>query len=232
MDYANADALNKAVRDSVLTPEQSENEDEDDLTPLEYARQQCLSRDHLADTIAFDHLNALQSDLDDNILDDSHLTQLDFGPAPRVKERLSLSQEAAKLLQDISRDETNSMVESLVLSSLDVQRTKALHIELPLLRSDHNSDCKRFALWDGFEVKLHDIKLPLEKIEESDGEGLSFPRRYLDLGSKTIEDLKSEKLSVSRDAMSFLQDAIKARWTREDEEMFWAKEQKYRKVRR
>jgi hypothetical protein len=230
MNRANVDALTKAVPDSAPRPEQSEDEDEDDLTPLQYARQQCLSRDHLADTIVFDHLRALQAALDDNVFDDSHLPQLDFGPAPHLKERLSLSQDAAKLLQDISRDETNSMIESLVLSGLDVQRARVLHVELPLLRSDHKSDCKRFALWEGFEVKLHDIKLPLELIEESDGEGLSFPSRYLDLGSKTLEDLKMEKLSVSRVAMSFLQDAIKVCWTREDEEVIWAREQRHKKV--
>jgi hypothetical protein len=231
MNRANVNALNTAGPDLVLQSlEQSEDEDEDDLTPLEYARQQCLSRDHLSDTIAFSHLNALQEGLGDNALDDSHLPQLDLGPATQLGERLTLTREAARLLQDVNQDSTSNMVESLVLSSLDVQKTRSLHVELPLLKSDHGSDCKQFALWEGFEVKLQDIKLPLERIEESDGEGLSFPRRYTDLGSKMIEDIKIEKLGVSRDAVSFLQEAIKVCWTRNDEEMFWAKEQKYKRV--
>ncbi|EHK98458.1 hypothetical protein M7I_5759 [Glarea lozoyensis 74030] len=132
---------------------EDEDEDEDDLTPLEYARQQGLSRNYLTDT--------------------------------------------------------------------NVQRVRKLRIELPLLKSHLETDLRKFARRDGFEIDLKDIKLPLELVDESAGEGMTFPDRHHELGSKIIEDLKMEKLAVSREAISFLQRAIQSSWTREDEDELW-----------
>lgn len=227
--------MDGAFPDLIASVEQSEDEDEDEdnLTPLEYARQQGLSRNYLENTAAYDHIDALQAKVDAQSADDSHLPQLQFGPGPRLEERLTLTREAARLLQDVNKEDADYAFDSLLLSSLDVRKARSLRVELPLLRSHHEADLKCFAQRECFETKLKDIKLPLESVEETAGEGLTLPGRYLVLGSNLIEDVKAEKLAVSREAIALLQQVVQCPWSRSDEESLWVQQQRYeRKVGR
>ena len=213
-----------------LANEFSESDGEDDdLTPLEYARYHGLSRDPLADFFAFTHIGALQADIPDDFIDDS-LPQFDFGVEPRLDERLTLSKEAARLLQAVAHEDTQETIDALTLSMLGSSGVKNSRVELPLLKTDHETDCKHFAQWDGFEIKLKDVKFPLEVVDDEKNEGIKFPSSYWNLGDGIMEELKKEKLEVSKNTMVFLKEALTNVWTKEDDEELWQAEMNYKRV--
>ncbi|PVH82193.1 hypothetical protein DL98DRAFT_457219 [Cadophora sp. DSE1049] len=143
---------------------QSSQAEEDEISPLEYARQNGLSQDYLASNLGFPELKQFQLDLAD---------------------------------------------------------------DLPLLRSDADTDCSNFASREGFEIKLRDVKLPLEDVGE--GEGFDWTKQYENLGTVILQDLKAEKISVTREAVAFLQACANVAWTEEDETQLWEKEQRYKR---
>jgi hypothetical protein len=213
-----------------LVNESSESDEEDDdLTPLEYARLHELSRDHLSDTFAFTHIEALQADIPEGITDDS-LPQFDFGVEPRLDERLTLSKEAARLLQAVAHQDTQETIDALILPMLGSSEVKNTRVELPLLETDHETDCKHFAQQDGFEIKLKDVRFPLEVVDDEKNEGVKFPSAYWHLGDGIMEELKKEKLEVSKNTMVFLKEALTNVWTKEDDEELWQAEMKYKRV--
>lgn len=212
-----------------IISESVSEDDDDDLTPLEYARFHGLSRDYLADNSALIHIQALQTRLPDDIGDDS-LPQFDFGVEPRLDERLSLSKDAARLLQSVAHEDTQDTIDNLVLPMLSSSDVKRAKVELPLLRTDHETDCKKFAQWNGFEIKLEDVRFPLEVVDDEKNEGIKFPSAYWKLGDGIMEELKKEKLAVSRDTLVFLKEALTNIRTKEDDEEMWQTELKYKRV--
>jgi hypothetical protein len=227
MDYTQPANEDEDIPMPSASPSESSDGYDDDLTPLEYARLHGLSRDHLSDPLAFHHIRALEAVYPEDIIDDS-LPEFDFGPELRLDERLSLSKDAARLLQAVAKQDTQETIDKLMLpmlSSSDVKNTK---VELPLLKRDHETDCRNFARWDGFEIKLKDVRFPLEVVDEEKNEGVGFPSAYWQLGDGIMEELKKEKLEVTRDTMLYLQAALKNTWTRQDNEELWQAEMKYK----
>jgi len=208
----------------------SQSSHEEDLTPLEYARVHGLSLDYLADSASFPHILKLQQEIHNCLTDDSHLHQFNFGTNFSTEERLEVSRDAASLLASLNQDETLEWIDSLVLPMLDVREIKKMRLELPLLSTDHESDCRAFARREGFEVKLEDVKLPMETVNDENNEGLMWPSRFLNLGAEIVEHLKHEKLEVSRDTLVYLQNILKNSWTEEDEKTVWDNKLKYKRV--
>jgi hypothetical protein len=52
--------------------------------------------------------------------------------------------------------------------------------------------------------------------------------KFLFLGAEVLEDLKQEKIGVSKDDMIHLRNALKYDWTEEDDRNLWKSEQKYK----
>lgn len=209
------------------------DEIDDEIPPLEYARSNHLARDHLADPRVFSELAKLQTAVQDDLTDDSELHQFDFGSELKVEDRVAISKEGAKLLSSIAQEETAEAIDALVLPMLQTRSivTRA-KLEIPLLKTDHEADCKLFAIRSDFEIKLCDIKLPLEMVNEENNEGLVWPSRFSSLGAEFLDKLKNEKISVSKDDLLHLQNALKHPWTEEDDKNLWNNEQKYKRVGR
>ncbi|POS88233.1 hypothetical protein EPUL_000132 [Erysiphe pulchra] len=208
----------------------------EDLSPLEYARINMLSRDHKSDRSGLLELEnlCLQARQNEIILNDTRLPNFDFGLELKVEERLQISKNAALLIQSIKRmDILESGIDQNSFSfSEDKRVAKSYQLELPLLRSDHEADYINFACRDDFEIKIQDVKLPLEIIDEAEAYNLTFKPELWNLGSDLIEKIKREKLCVSRDTVSFLQEIIrKDLWTAIDTESMWNSQQKYKKLR-
>jgi hypothetical protein len=173
----------------------------------------------------------LRAIIDQSLADDSHLRSFDFGPELGVEERLSISKEAALLLASITREQTAEEIDVLVSPMLhSIDGIKKLKLELPLLRSDHEADCKEFGRKEGFEIKLKDVKLPLEIVNIENGEGLQWPSHFRALGTKIAKELKQERISVSKDTVGYLSRKLTSVWTEEDEEDLWKREQSYKRV--
>src|SRR6187402_3486815 len=162
---------------------QDSSSDEEDISPLAYARLNGLSRDYLAERLGFAEIKKISKTADGVLSDDSHLYQFDLGTEFIVEEHLALPKEATPLLAWVTREETVEGIEALVAPIVDGHlNARKKKMELPLLRSDHEADCKQFARREGFEIRLHDIKLPLEVLNEQNNEGLTLSGRLWGLG--------------------------------------------------
>jgi hypothetical protein len=214
-------------------PDEYGEEIEEDVPPLQYARVNGLARDHLAGSLVFAELARLQTAVQHGVADDSELRRFDFGSELKVEERVTISKEGASLLSSIAREEGSEAIDAFVRPMLgarsEIRRTR---LELPLLKTDHETDCKHFARRDDFEIKLQDVKLPLEMVNEESNEGLIWPSRFSALGVEVLEELKREKISVSKDVIFYLQTSLKHSWTEEDDMDLWNREQKYKRVSR
>jgi hypothetical protein len=213
----------------LLPPDSLEDQIVDEPSPLQYARSNGLARDYMGDQLAFSELVKLQTAVQHGLTDNNELHQFDFGSEVKVEERLKISREGALLLSSVSQED--EAINALVLPMFKTRSiTKKARLELPLLRTDHEKDCKNFARRDDFEIKLCDIKLPLEMVNEENNEGLVWPSKFSSLGEELVEQLKQEKISVSRDVLSYLQDVLTNDWTEEDDKSFWESEQRYKRV--
>jgi hypothetical protein len=209
---------------------QSSDNEEEDLTPIQYARLNGLSCDYLAEPMPLSHIDKLRKDTHDGLTDDSHLRQFNFEPELDTEERLSISKDAALLLASVAKEESVDWADSLVLSTLGSRDVKRMRVEEPFLKSDHKRDCKEFAKREGFEIKLKDVKLPSEIVNEENDEGLGWPSKFWSLGAEVMENLKQEKITVQRDTLVYLQNTLKATWTEEDGIGLWNRELKYKRV--
>lgn len=234
VDAASDDCLGDVGRGE----EEQAEEEEDELTPFEYARYHGITRDHLSDSSAFDHIKALKEAIDSSpdgfLTDHSHLPRLSLGPPPDLRDRFSTPREALTYLRDFQQEMHPDNIEAIMDPMLTSRKLRSLRVELPLLRSDHETDCaniSRERLRQGFEIRLQDIKLPLEIVDEENGEGLSIPSKYLDVAHKIVQDIKKEKLSCSKETLSYLAKTLKEPWTQEDEDRVWAAEKKHHRVR-
>ncbi|KAH8678652.1 hypothetical protein BGZ60DRAFT_525397 [Tricladium varicosporioides] len=205
--------------------------DDEDLTPHEYALLNCLAQDHLSDPAALEHILTLQKYLsnDDAFWNDIHLPQLDLGSEYQVEERLTLTQDAAKILQMVSGGITQDEIDIITFPMLSSKDVASMKIELPLLKTDHETDCRKFVRWEGFEIKVQDIKLPLEVVDEAKGEGLSIPESYFQLSGKLMENLTKEKIEVSKEGILFLQSVIKDNLSHVSYDELLIKELKYKR---
>jgi hypothetical protein len=113
---------------------------------------------------------------------------------------------------------------------LDSKDFKDIHLELPLLKTDHALDCRSFANRYGFEIQLIDVKLPLEMVDDYSNEGLSFPSSMYCRGDEILDELKKERLVVSRETMEYLSAAIKPGWTDSDDTSLWEGLRNYKKA--
>lgn len=210
----------------------SESDDESeeiDPTPLDYARMNGLARNYLAEKYA--EVEAIQQDTVLDLLPDSHIPQFKLGEEIKVEERISVSKDGATLLASIARAETVEIIDALIIPMLEPKKNIAtLKLELPLLRSHHKTDCKNFGKREGFEIRLRDVKLPLEAVNEEAGQGLGLPARFWDIGPQVLEQLKAEKINISKDGLSCLQESLKVVWTKEDSQGLWNSEVKYNRV--
>ncbi|KAI9745743.1 MAG: hypothetical protein M1818_001279 [Claussenomyces sp. TS43310] len=201
-----------------------DEEDVAELSPLEYARKHGLAIDHLAESLPWDHIHALQESSSEILPTDSHLPQIKAAPSFYTAERLTVDKGAAKLLTDanriISTAEENS---SFITPLLDVRKIRDLRVEVPLLRSDHEADCRAFAKRQDTKS---DLNLPVDTLDDERDEGLGWPAAIKALPGQVIEEMKTAKLEVARKSLIYLQDLLKNSWTVEDEEKVWESEAK------
>ena len=206
------------------------SDEAEELSALAYARANGLARNPLEEPHPLSYLAALSTWIDEDRPDDSHLPQFKF-PSCSTDEYLEVSKEALDLIAEVSKPETSESIDAILLSMLGSTDIRSMRFELPLLRSDHESDCKEFASRDGFEIKLQDIKLPLEVVDEAKGEGLTIPSKYWNQGVEIMEELKKEHLDVTRETIAYLGEALKVSWNDADEKAVWASVHDYKKVR-
>lgn len=210
------------------------DEREESFSLLEYARHYGIAINHFDYPSIDDELGTLR----DNTLldslhdeDDQHLTQFDIPVYDIPRERLQCGKGAAILLSKVNGDRlTSAELNTDLLSLLDVRKIRNLRVELPLLRSDHATDCREWAKKVDIPVLLEHHNLPEEILNDELDEGLGWPTSYLDLPQQFDKKTEEEKIVVDRSAMLGLADMLKDDWTQEDQTAVWEIACPYKRV--
>lgn len=169
---------------------------------LEYARFYGLTTDHRS---AYTLSTQVGKQVVDPVSDESALFEFTPGVATLAPERLSAGKEAVAFLSSIKADQLGSfeIFDELVPKT---HRVRDLKLEEPLLRSDRTYDMQCFGGW--MIPDLGRERLPLEKVNDEEDEGLAWPSRYLELRSDAAKRSESEKLVVSKDILLYLKDML------------------------
>lgn len=211
-----------------VTSESSEEEVE--VTALEYARRNHLAYNHLTEHIPHPYdIVAVPEWFEGDLVSDLHLPQFEFLTS-NTDERLSVSKDAAIMIAWVSNSENSQLVESSTMSIAGHRHLRNKKLELPLLKSDHERDCRDFAGREGFETELKDVKLTFEVIDEDKDEGLTFSASLWGRSEEVMAELKKEKLAVTKEAIFYLQQISKTEWDEAAEKEVWASVQIYRRV--
>ncbi|KAJ4301672.1 hypothetical protein N0V90_003765 [Kalmusia sp. IMI 367209] len=175
-------------------------------TVLEYARFHGLCRDYTQEHLVFDRIippsdEGFGSDLrdpQDAIVSTDNIDNL-------TKEPLAVSQEAAMLLKSVLfLQEAPPNLQTIPDGR---KRILSLKQEVPILRTDNDLDMLEFS--SVVEPSFAETKIPLEPVNEEDDEGLEWPSKYFKYPTQCDERAKSEKLTIPKEVLLYLQAAIK-----------------------
>ncbi|KAH0569254.1 hypothetical protein GP486_000010 [Trichoglossum hirsutum] len=184
-------------------------EEQEMLNLVEYARFHGLTQDHRTVLPLFSTSSSPRNFLA-QLADPEDVPHLELSPTFTTQEKLSLNRGAAALLSSMWNVglELPQEEPSILYSQ---RRGKDLKVELPILRTDHELDVRGFMEIFGRQNSpdLSGENIPLEEINEEDGEGLSWPIASFDLLKISEGKLNNEKLEVSRDAVLHLQRIIR-----------------------
>jgi len=169
---------------------------------LEYARFYGLTIDHRN---AYALSTLVGKHVVDPASDESALFEITPGVAALAPERLSAGKEGVAFLSSIKADQLGSF-ELFDGSVPDTHRIRDLKLEEPLLRSDHTLDMKCFGGW--IIPDLRSERLPLEKVDDEEDEGLVWPSRFNELRSDAARRSELEKIAVSKDILLYLKDML------------------------
>lgn len=169
---------------------------------LEYARFYGLTTDHRS-------ANALSALVGKQVVDptsnETALFEITAAVTTPVPERLSAGKEAIAFLSSIRAERFHPFELSDGLMP-KTHRIRSLKLEEPLLRSDYTLDMEHFG---GCIIpNLASERLPLEKVNDEEDEGLVWPARYHELRPSASKRSESEKLTVPKEILLYLNDRI------------------------
>jgi hypothetical protein len=159
-------------------------------------------------------------------LEDAHLLTafMKIPPPARTHEKLSTTKEAGELLKVIYSTLTPEEVENLVSDSLTT-RLPVQKLELPLLRSDHETDCCTLtrSIQAVTCAKIDPETLPLIPADTERDEGLEFPSEAHNYGAVVLQSIAAAKPDVQmrREILLHVHKALDRSWTDEDEASLW-----------
>jgi hypothetical protein len=200
--------------------------EDEEPSVLEYAREQGICSDYTKELAQHSDFNiglllgsAFDQDLRDPFDDD-------FANAPAAA--TELTKHVALLLKSILSLRDVPVEDPLTVDGR--QRVLDLKQELPVLQTDAELDMLSFGMKLEPDVKDLRTRLPSEDLDEENDEGIGWPTKYFAYPAQCDAKIKSERLTVKRDVLSFLQSAMRDGYTLEDGEKIVAEELKSRRV--
>ncbi|KAI1107959.1 hypothetical protein F4804DRAFT_339728 [Jackrogersella minutella] len=197
-------------------------------SPDEYARENGLSVDSQVDVsplFALVHDQSTQlltnEQIDNNSLPQLHIPYL----VPRI-EHVSASKESFELLSSIASLGRKNDEEFKLPAPIEFAKLK---LELPLLRSDPEYDCRELArrVKEQRKADIDLTSVPSEPLNTLNDESLDFPDASFQCRQKLIQSIEDEKIDIPRAALGYLANALKDKWTQdeqrelEDGELHW-----------
>lgn len=197
---------------------------------LEYAREQGICVDYTTELPRL--VDIFVSLKDNNDQDPRDPFEDDFSNAATtvhelMKERLALNKEAAFLLKSVLTLREPPPDDTL---ATDGRQTRDLKQELPVLETDAELDMLHFGTRVEPDFKDLRTRLPSEDLDEENDEGFEWPAKYCKYPAQCDAKIKNEKLAMTRDALMFLQNAVKDDFSLQDEERLMAEELERRSV--
>ncbi|OBT68543.1 hypothetical protein VE03_01695 [Pseudogymnoascus sp. 23342-1-I1] len=191
------------------------SQDDEEESIVEYARFHGLSVDPLRDPLPLSHIESLLHTFEKAASDDSHLPQIKYRPIPQTDECLTVDKGAEILLAGASGVFLDqSTIDKITAAASTVLRRPKLKLELPLLRSDPDADLEAFRQRQN--PCIGDGNFIYEPLDNEKDEGLQWPSRFANLPKAIVKDCSTEKITVTRDTMVYLQAALKDNWSREN----------------
>ncbi|KAH9881973.1 hypothetical protein J1614_001144 [Plenodomus biglobosus] len=188
---------------------------------LVYARYYGLCVDYASDDSNFrDFIAPSDDELDRDIwhlskpISADKITEL-------TKERLAVNRDAALLLKAV-----HLLQAAPAAGPSTIDRRKwmlSLRQEVPVLSTDHELDVLRFGKVT--TPDLGNLRIPSEVTDQEKDEGFEWPSRYFAYPAQCEEQVRGEKLGVTKEALQFLQDTICGNERSEDSEELIAAEQ-------
>lgn len=207
----------------------------EELSVLEYAREQDICVDYTTELprlldICLSVKDTLDQDPCDFFEDEctNTMTAAQTTAAQELtKERLALNKEAAFLLRTVVTLREPPRDDPL---TADARQTRDLKLDLPVLQTDAELDLLHFGTRIEPNFKSLRTRLPSEDLDEENDEGFGWPTRYSAFPAQCDAKVKSEKLVMTRDALAFLQNAVKDDFSPQDEEVLMVEEMARKRV--
>jgi hypothetical protein len=188
--------------------------DDDDRSALDYARHYGLCKPYDNEPVHDDSIPVPSDDNLDQDLWSPSKESIANAVDALIRERLAVTRDAALLLRAVH--ELQQKVPNDLPMTDRYHWMSNLRQELPILRTDNELDLLQFG--SAAMPDLKNINIPLEFVDQEKDEGLEWPAKYLTYPAQFDNQIKAEKLAVSRDVLLHLRDAIADTYTLEDYE--------------
>lgn len=208
----------------------------EELSVLEYAREQGICTDYTTELISLQDICrelkdtvSLNYTVDQNPRDsfEDDFTNATTAAQELAKDRLALNKEAAFLLRTVVTLREPPRDDPL---TADARQTRDLKLDLPVLQTDAELDLLHFGTRIEPNFKSLRTRLPSEDLDEENDEGFGLPTKYSAFPAQCDAKVKSEKLVMTRDALAFLQNAVKDDFSHQDEEVLMVEEMVRKRV--
>lgn len=156
-------------------------------------------------------------------------------PKVSAPEKWEVRGKSLALLHDVCKRQSEAEVDGLInqiRKQVEANNIRGMKIELPVLRTDNDTDLRRYTrrISATREVHLSDHHLPLEPCDEEQDEGLEFPKQAYAADRKITQSVENEKIEISRQSFEALVKYSKADWTEADQDVMRRRHVKYQGV--
>jgi len=211
-----------------------------DLEPDEYARYNDLTVDSLLDPwlACLDNhvLATLPLVEDESIVEVEGLQECFFREVIPAREQLQMSAPSLKLIQEASKSVADPDVAGLMAelrSTLSSERKPVSKFDVPVLRTDHEFDCRQMARRISLfrNGQLADHRLPLHPVNGETGESLEFSVKAKRGDEAVMKAVARDSLEMTRETFVFLSQCLKADLAEADKRAFLDEAYTYKGVR-
>ncbi|KAK0715562.1 hypothetical protein B0H67DRAFT_487935 [Lasiosphaeris hirsuta] len=139
-------------------------------------------------------------------------------------EQCEVSRASLTLLHQVCKQSSGQELVGLMedLCFADTIERKKLKVEVPMLRSDHDMDCRRLRRnMEAFrKPQLPEHRLPLYPADDEEGEGVAFPDSARNSDRSVMKSIEKELLEMKKETLVYLMQTLKTNWTATEQNDF------------
>ncbi|KAI0132605.1 hypothetical protein BJ170DRAFT_718682 [Xylariales sp. AK1849] len=187
------------------------------LTADEYARENGLSCNSRSDIVPLsssypclfklDHFRCAEDPLEDS----GDLRKLQLPPLSLI-EQTSITKASAGLMSMVVMKEDDEKIKELTNAISMTTRGRGMKLQLPLLRTNHESDCRELArsIQQRKTALLKESSLPFEPLIASQDETFEFPESAHVYRHELMAAIDNDRIAVTREIIGCLENALAA----------------------